>query len=144
MTEEKSSPTGTYEATILVRAAAARADYEGVLAAVRQTYEAEGAQFIELEKWQERALAYPIAGETSALYLNAYFTAPAGAIDKIERRAKLGGTVLRQLILARPGKDYERIREQRAKTAAAAAANAAAAAAAAPSISADWIRRMPS
>lgn len=124
----KTAPTSTYEATILVKAAAARADYEGTVAAVRQTYESEGAQFIELEKWEERALAYPIDGETSALYLNAYFTAPTSAIEKIERRARLGETVLRQLIVARPGKDFERIREQRAKSAAAAIAAAAAAA----------------
>jgi ribosomal protein S6 len=123
----------TYEATILVRAAAARTDYEGTLAAVRQTFEIEGAAFLELDKWEERALAYPIDGETSALYLNAYFSAEPVAIERIERRAKLGGTVLRQLIVARPGKDLERIKTQRAKTAeariAAAAAKAAAAAA---------------
>ena len=41
-----------YETTILVRSAPARADYEGTLAAVRQTYEAEGASFIEIEKWE--------------------------------------------------------------------------------------------
>jgi ribosomal protein S6 len=122
-----------YEATILVRSAAARADYEGTLAAVRQTYEAEGASFIELEKWEERRLAYPISGETSAMYFNAYFSADPLAIEKIERRARLGGTILRQLIIARPGKDLERIRAQRAKQAELAAAAAVAAAAAAAS-----------
>lgn len=119
-----------YEATILVRSAAARADYEGILATVRQTYESEGASFIELEKWEERRLAYPIQGETSALYFTAYFSADPLAIDKIERRARLGGTILRQLIIARPGKDLERIRAQRAKQVELAAAAAAAAAAA--------------
>ncbi len=117
----------TYEATILVRSAAARADYEGTLAAIRQTYEAEGASFIELEKWEERKLAYPIQGETSALYFTAYLNADPLAIEKIERRARLGGTILRQLIIARPGKDLERIRAQRAKQAELAAAAAAAA-----------------
>ncbi len=114
----------TYEATILVSAGAARTDYDGTLAAVRQTYEVEGATFIELEKWEERTLAYPIGKETSALYLTAYFNAPSAAIERIERRAKLGGTILRQLIVARPGKELERIREQRRKNAEAAAAAA--------------------
>jgi len=118
----------SYEATILVRAAAARADYEGTLAAVRAVYEAEGAKFTELDKWDERKLAYQIEGETSALYLNGYFNADPLAIDKIERRAQLGEVILRQLIIARPGKDMERIREQRVKQAAAAAAAAASAA----------------
>jgi ribosomal protein S6 len=126
MTDTAGQRQGIYEATILVRAAAARSDYEGTIAAVRQTYEAEGARFLELDKWEERKLAYPIAGETSALYLNAYFTAPSGAIDKIERRAKLGETILRQLVISRPGKELEIIKAQRAKAAAAAVAAAAA------------------
>jgi small subunit ribosomal protein S6 len=121
--------TITYEATILVRSAAARADYDGTIAAVRQTYEAEGASFIELEKWEERKLAYPVDGETSALYLNAYFSADPAAIEKIERRARLGETILRQLVIARPGKELDLIRTQRAKQAEQAAAAAAAAAA---------------
>ena len=116
-----------YETTILVRAGAARSDYEGTLAAVRATYESEGATFLELDKGEERKLAYLIAGETSAFYFSGYFTADTSAIDKIERRALLGGTVLRQLIVARPGKDLERIKTQRAKAAAAAIAAAAAA-----------------
>ncbi len=123
------APRQTYEATILVRASAARADYDGILAAVHQTYEAEGAQFLELVKWEERALAYPIKGETSALYLNAYFTAPTAAIEKIERRANLGTTILRQLIVARPGPALEKIKAQRVKAAEQAAAAAAAQAA---------------
>jgi small subunit ribosomal protein S6 len=118
----------TYETTILVRAGAARSDYEGTLAAVRATYESEGVSFLEFDKWEERKLVYPIDGETSALYFTGYFTADTSAIDKIERRANLGGTILRQLIVARPGKDLERIKTQRAKAAAAAIAAAAAAA----------------
>ena len=124
---ENGQTTRTYEATILVRAAAARADYDGTIAAVRQTFETEGAQFLEFDKWEERKLAYPIAGETSALYINAYFSAPPASLDKIERRALLGGTILRQLIVARPGKELELIKAQRAKAAAAAAAAALAA-----------------
>ena len=119
----------TYETTILVRASAARTDYEGTLAAVRATYESEGVTFLEFDKWEERKLAYPIKGEASALYFHGYFNAPTSAIEKIERRALLGETVLRQLIVARPGPDLEKIKVQRVKAAAAAIAAAAAAAA---------------
>ncbi|MCS6971094.1 MAG: 30S ribosomal protein S6 [Planctomycetota bacterium] len=112
----------TYETTILVKAAEARADLEGMLAAIRQLYEAEGASFIELEKWEERTLAYPIKGETSACYFTGYFRAPPSAIERIERRANLGTLILRQLIVARPGKQLDRIREQRARAKAAAQA----------------------
>ena len=58
----------TYETTILVNAGSARADYEGTVAAVRQAYEGEGAEWIELDKWEERRLTYPIAGQSSALF----------------------------------------------------------------------------
>lgn len=131
--------TRTYETTILVKAADARADLDGTLAAIRQIYEAEGATFLELEKWEERPLAYAIKGETSACYFYGYFSAPPTSVEKIERRAVLGSTILRQLVVARPGKDLEKIKTQRAKAkevaaaAAAAAAIAAAAAASAPS-----------
>lgn len=116
----------TYETTVLVKAAVARADPEGTLAAIRQIYEAEGARFLELEKWEERILAYAIGGETSACYYTGYFEAPPAAVERIERRAILGGTILRQLVVARPGPDLERIRVQRAKAKEAAAAAAAA------------------
>lgn len=117
-----------YEVTILVNAGLARADQEGVLAKVRGYYETEGAQWIECEVWEERKLAYPIHGETSALFLVGYFEADPAAIEKIERRCTLSDEVLRQLIIVRDGKGYDRIREQRAKAAEAAAAREAAAA----------------
>ncbi len=125
----------TYETTILVKAADSRADPDGTLATIRQIYEAEGATFLELEKWEERALAYPIKGETSATYYTGYFSAPPAALEKIERRVVLGTAILRQLVVARPGKELQLIKDQRAKAkelAAAAAAAAALAAANAP------------
>ena len=118
----------SYETTILVRSSTARADYDGTIAAVRALYEVEGVQFLEFEKWDERKLAYPIEGETSALYLIAYFNAEPAAIDKIDRRVQLNETVLRHLIIAREGKALERIKEQRKKAAEMAAEAAAAAA----------------
>jgi len=118
----------TYETTILVKAASARADYDGTVAAVRGIYESEGAKFSEFDKWDERKLAYPIAGETTALYFTGYFEADPLAIDKIERRAHLNETIIRQLIIARDGKALERIKAQRVKQVEAAAAAAAAAA----------------
>ncbi len=113
-----------YETTILVRSAAARADYDGTIAAIRGMYEAEGAQFTEFDKWDERKLAYPIAGETTALYLIGYLKADPLAIDRINRRLQLSELVLRHLTIARDGKDLEKIVEQRKKAAEAAAAAA--------------------
>lgn len=107
----------TYETTILINPGAARADYEGTLATVRQAYEGEGAEWIELDKWEERRLAYPIAGQTSALYLVGYFKGPTDIINKVERRARLTDVIMRQLIVVRDGKSYEAIISQRARAA---------------------------
>lgn len=107
----------TYETTILVNSGSARADYEGTVAAVRQAYEGEGAEWIELDKWEERRLTYPIAGQTSALYLIGYFKGPSDVVGKIERRARLTDVILRQLIVVRDGKSYDAIVSQRARAA---------------------------
>lgn len=117
--------TRPYEVTILVNAGQARADEDGTLAHVRGLFEGEGAEWIELDRWEERKLAYPVQGETSALYLIGYFYATSSAIAAIERRCQLSDVVLRQLIIVREGKDYDRIRDQRAQAAERAATAAA-------------------
>jgi len=119
--------SGVYEVTILVDPGRAQSDYEGTLAAVRGIFETEGAEWMELEKWDERKLAYPIKGHNSALYLVGFFRAPRAAITPIERRCELSEDVLRQLMIARHGNSYDRICEQRAKAQEARAAAAAAA-----------------
>lgn len=117
-----------YETTIIVSAPKAAADEAGTLAAVRQIYEVEGAEFLSFERWAERRLAYPIKGESAGLYLIADFKAPGDAIQRIERRVQLSEVVLRHLIIVREGAAHQRMAEQRAKAverAAAAAAEAA-------------------
>ncbi len=114
----------TYECTILLNPALANADFEGALATVRGLYEQEGAEWIELEKWEERRLAYKIADQTSAVFLFGYFRSESDAIDRIERRCRLNDMVIRQLIIARDGKSYDAIRAQREKRKAEAAAAA--------------------
>jgi ribosomal protein S6 len=119
----------TYETTILVKSSAYKGDADGTVAAVRSLYESEGAQFSDFEKWEERKLAYPIAGEGTAVYFTGYFAVDPLAIARIDRRAELSEIVIRHLIIAREGKALERIKVQRVKQAEAAAAAAAAAAA---------------
>ena len=118
----------TYETTIIVNAGQARADREGTLAAVRELYTMEGAEWIELsaDGLGERKLAYPIDGETSGLYLEGYFTADPEIVARIERRVGLSDVVLRQLIIVRDGKTYSKITTQRAERAARKAEAAAA------------------
>ena len=123
----------TYETTILIPLGQIRADREGTLTAVKGLYEAEGVKFLDFTEWQERKLAYPIKGETSALYVTAYFEAPNDAITRIEHKSHLCPQILRHLIIERAGKALERIRDQRAKAIERKAAEEAARAAAAES-----------
>ncbi len=106
----------TYEATILVSSTKARADYDAAIADAKSIFETEGAEFTEFEKWEERKLAYPIKGETSAVYINAYFNAAPDSIEKIERRAQLGDAILRHLVVERT-EDLDKIKDQRARQA---------------------------
>lgn len=107
----------TYETTILVSSTKARADIDAAIAEARSVFETEGAEFTEFEQWDERKLAYPINGETSAIYFNAYFNAEPDAIDRIERRAGLGDAILRHLVIARSENEMNNIVDQRKKQA---------------------------
>lgn len=107
----------TYETTVLIPTGKMREDAEGAVAAVRGLYESEGAEFIEFEKWEERKLTYPIEGERAAVYYTGYLRAEPAAIETIEEKARLSDVILRQLIIKRDGKDYDRIVDQRAKAA---------------------------
>ncbi len=107
----------TYETTILVSSTKARADVDAAIADARSIFETEGVEFTEFEQWGERKLAYPINGETSALYFNAYFNAEPDAIDRIERRAGLSDAILRHLVIARSVNEMTKIVDQRQKQA---------------------------
>ena len=86
----------------------------------------------------EYSIGYAVAEQLHANGCQMAFSHLPG--EKIERRVTLGSTILRQLIVARPGKELELIKTQRAKAkelaaaAAAAAAVAAAAAAMSPAV----------
>ena len=61
--------------------------------------ERSGAEIVSLVKWDERRLAYDIAGNKRGLYLLAYFRAPAPNLARIERDCNLSEKLLRALVL---------------------------------------------
>ena len=58
-----------------------------------------GGSVINMEKWEERRLMYPIKKKKRGLYIISHFSAPTEAVTKIDRQARLADVVLRHMIL---------------------------------------------
>ncbi|MDX2119346.1 MAG: 30S ribosomal protein S6 [Planctomycetota bacterium] len=87
-----------YEAMILLGQAVA-ADLTGALAHINEIFSRGHANVIAMRKWDDRRLAYEIAGQKRGLYILAYFEAPNDKLEHIERDFRLSEKVLRSLIL---------------------------------------------
>lgn len=93
----KADALNQYEAMFLLPAGAS-AEMEKSLATVRGMLERHGAQIIVLKKWDERKLAYELAGNKRGLYIIAYFRASGGAGVGVERDVNLSEEILRVLV----------------------------------------------
>jgi small subunit ribosomal protein S6 len=88
-----------YEAMFLVDPgdAASWGDLSKHLAGILERY---GAQVVGLTRWDERKLAYPVAGRKRGTYVLSFFALTGGqAVPQIERDCQLSEKVLRALIL---------------------------------------------
>jgi len=89
----------TYEAMFLVDSGMASSDWDGVISTINTIMTRGDAEVINLRKWDERRLAYDIAGHRRGTYLLSYFKADPARIGSIERDVKLNESLLRVLIL---------------------------------------------
>jgi small subunit ribosomal protein S6 len=87
----------TYEAMFLFPAGAS-ADLEKSINVVRTMIEKHEGKVLVAKKWDERKLAYELAGQKRGLYIIAYFTAPGAAMTAIERDVNLSEEILRVLV----------------------------------------------
>lgn len=90
----------TYEGMFLVDTRHANRDWDRVVAQVNEIVSKHGGRMIRCEKWGERKLAYPIAGNKRGVYLLTYFEADGEAANGVYREVELSETFLRALILA--------------------------------------------
>lgn len=88
----------TYEGMFLLGQAVA-ADLGGAVEHVKEILTRGHAEIIALRKWDERRLAYEIAGQKRGLYLLVYFNAPNDQLAHIERDCNLSEKILRSLVL---------------------------------------------
>ena len=94
MTETR---TAQYEGMFLFPQSAV-ADLQGTVETVKQMLTARGATICSITKWDERRLAYDIAGNKRGLYILAYFTAPTAMLKEIERDCNLSEKLLRSMV----------------------------------------------
>jgi small subunit ribosomal protein S6 len=73
---------------------------DGISSAARKILEKAGAEIVSMKKWDERKLAYKIAGRDRGTYILCYFHADGQKIQQIERDAQLSEKIMRVLILA--------------------------------------------
>ncbi len=66
---------------------------------VRESITRHGGEIVSLVKWDERRLAFDIAGNKRGVYFLAYFTAPTSAVASIERDCTLSERMLRALLV---------------------------------------------
>lgn len=89
----------TYEAIFVVQNDRARSDHDGVVGELTSMIERAGGRVVNLDKWEERKLAYVIKRNKRATYYLSHFDGPADAVAKIDRMCRLADWVLRALIV---------------------------------------------
>lgn len=87
-----------YEAMFLFGGSAA-GDLEQAQNLCRQFIERHGGEILTLKKWDDRKLAYEIAGQKRGVYIVAFFKAAGEAVTAIERDVSLNDQVLRVMVL---------------------------------------------
>ncbi|MFQ5414730.1 MAG: 30S ribosomal protein S6 [Phycisphaerae bacterium] len=70
---------------------------------IQRLIERAGGEIVFCRKWDERRLAYRIAGRKRGVYMLVYFNAPPDRISGLERDAQLSEAILRVLVLTAEG-----------------------------------------
>lgn len=98
-----------YEGMFVLDDRRANDNWDGVVAEVRGLLEKHQARILNLERWDERRLAYRIKGRGRAVYMLTRFMSNGEAIGPIERDCQLSDTILRVLFL----RDHDSEKQQK-------------------------------
>ncbi|MEX2361997.1 MAG: 30S ribosomal protein S6 [Balneolaceae bacterium] len=88
-----------YEFTYILNPVLEEDKFKGVVDKVTKLIEKHGGKIDEVDEWGLRQFAYQIDKKGTGYYVNAYFTATADAIAKIERNLRIDDDILRFLTL---------------------------------------------
>ena len=89
----------TYECMLILDANRYARDPEGVSGQIGKFVEKHGGEMLVSRLWEERRLAYPIAGHRKGAYWLSYFKLESEKVGSIERDCQLSDSILRSLTL---------------------------------------------
>ena len=88
-----------YEGMVLVDPTAHAEDPENAESGVKALLEKHGAKIHQLQRWDERKLAYEIKGHKRGVYLLAYLEMPGENVDAFRKEAAITELILRQMLI---------------------------------------------
>jgi len=91
----------TYEGMFLVDTG--QSDFETSCQPIRTVLDRGEADVLAMKPWDERRLAYEIAGRRRALYVLTYFNIDPMRITELERDIQLNDEIIRALLLRKDG-----------------------------------------
>ncbi len=103
-----------YEGMFLISQATA-ADLKGAISHIDEVLHRGHATVLAMRKWDERRLAYEIAGQKRGMYILTYFKAPGPDVAHIERDCNLSEKILRAMVLRADHLTEEEMREADAR-----------------------------
>lgn len=95
-------PVNTYEGMFLLDSTKVALNWDEAVQQVHDILAKHNAEIVASRQWDERRLAYAVAGHKKGTYLLTYFRSEGNQIKEIEADCRLSDLVLRDLILKVP------------------------------------------
>ena len=92
-----------YEGLFLLNSVEAKRDWDGICGHVRELLEKHGAEVLKEVQWDDRRLAYEVAGQKRGAYLLVFFKLDGQNIAPLRRDCQLSERILRQLFVRHQG-----------------------------------------
>lgn len=96
-----------YEALLALDTRGREESVKETIEQLETTFKAEGAEIEQVQRLENRELAYPLKHMTSAYFVNFIFEADSQAIIKLRAKLKLDASVAMQNYLLAPKKKAE-------------------------------------
>ena len=92
-------PVNTYEGMFVLDSTKVAVSWEAAEQQVHDILRKHQAEIVASRQWDERRLAYPVAGHKKGTYLLTFFRADAKALEEITSDCRLSDLIVRELIL---------------------------------------------
>ena len=91
--------TNVYEAMVIFDSNRFARDRSAMPAEVEKSIKTGGGEVLVSRLWEERRLAYPIAGQRRGTYWLYYFRGPSSIVSSLNREWEIHDGILRHLVL---------------------------------------------